>query len=244
MKHFSAALLLLSLFLLPGPSALAQQADTLPGQNRFIRQMTTSLCKRIEESGKKQPFETLTPQQADELFRRLMLTSMSEQAEGFTALMTEGKRRKMSNTKLGRDIGLAAIKQLGTDCPSSMALLIRTSSAKKELGSQSQSVNEVSAEEKVVLQPIADSLCSQMAGEDRRRPLKQRTPTERMEMLTTLMQTAVIKNMPSLLSVYSSEQISNKESQRAFGIKLASLMVTQCPSFIIMIGEDAIKKRR
>jgi len=83
-----------------------------------------------------------------------------------------------------------------------------------------------------------------MAGEDRRRPLKQRTPTERMEMLTTLMQTAVIKNMPSLLSVYSSEQISNKESQRAFGIKLASLMVTQCPSFIIMIGEDAIKKRR
>ncbi|GAB3576046.1 hypothetical protein GCM10027345_12200 [Hymenobacter daeguensis] len=231
--------------MLSGPSARAQaEADTLPGQNRFIRQMASSLCTRIQEASQKEPLDKLTPQQADDLFRRLMLTSMSEHAEGFSALMTEGKRRKMSNNKLGRDLGVAAIKQLSADCPGSMALLIRTSSAQKELGSQSQSVNEVSADEKVVLQPIADSICAQMAVEDRRRPLKQRTPAERMDMLTTLMQTAIVKNMPGLLSIYSMEQINNKDSRRAFGVKLASLMVTQCPSYIILLGEDATKKRR
>jgi len=58
------------------------------------------------------------------------------------------------------------------------------------------------------------------------------------------MQTTVLKNMNGLLTVYSMEQIQNKTSMHAFGIKLATLMMTQCPSYLIMLGEDKQKSQR
>jgi hypothetical protein len=246
MKQFSAAAFFLFFLLLASRPAAAQTpTDTLPGQARFTRQLAASLCTRIKESGTKQPFEQLSPKQADELFMRLMMTSMGDYATEFSGLMTEAQRRKLSNNKLGRDIGIAAVKQLSVDCPASMALLMRTSSAQKELGAKnSKSASDITTEEKEVLKPMADSLCVKLAVEDARRSLKLRTPAERTQVMTNLMQTTVLKNMSGLLTIYSMEQIQNKTSMEAFGIKLATLMMTQCPSYIIMMGEDNQKSRR
>lgn len=244
MKHFSTAFLFL--LLLGGRPAAAQvAADTLPGQAKFTRHLAARLCTSIQEAGQKQPFEQLTPKQADDLFTRLMMSSMGDQATEFSTLLSTARSRKLNTNKLGHEVGLAAVKQLSSDCPTSMALLLRTSSAQRELGSKnSKSSNDISAEEKAVLQPMADTVCAKIAAEDARLPLKQRTAAQRYELMTTAMQTTVLKNMNGLLTVYSMEQIQNKTSMHAFGIKLATLMMTQCPSYLIMLGEDKQKSQR
>lgn len=232
--------------LLVSHSAAAQTAtDTVPGQARFVQRLSALLCTRIQESGRTTPFETLTPKQADDLLMRLMLTSMGEQATEFSALTTASRRQKISNEQLGKAVGMDAVRRLSVDCPSSMALFVRTSSAQKELGLKgAKTMNDISSDEKTVLQPLADTICTKLNAENARLPLRQRTAAERTEVMTSLMQTTILKNMSSLLTIYSVEQISNKESMNAFGIKLASLMMNQCPSYIIMLGEDSLKKKR
>jgi hypothetical protein len=244
MKHFSAAFLFL-LLLVGRPAAAQVATDTLPGQAKFARQMSVRLCTSIQEASKKQPFEQLSPKQADDLFMRLLMTSMGDQATEFSALLSAAHSRKMNTNKLGHDVGVMAMKQLSVDCPSSMSLLMRTSSAQRELGSKnSKSANDISADEKTVLQPMADTVCAKMAAEDARLPLKKRTAAQRTELMTTVMQTTVLKNISGLLTIYSMEQIQNKTSMEAFGIKLATLMMTQCPTYLIMLGEDKQKGQR
>ncbi|MBJ6108900.1 hypothetical protein JAO73_07765 [Hymenobacter sp. BT523] len=244
MKHFSTlALLLIGLLLAARPTAAqTAAADTVPGQARFVSRVAATLCTRIQESGRTTKFESLTPKQADDLLMRLMMTSMSEQSTEYAALLAAARRQKLSSDKLGRAVGLGAVKQLSVSCPSSMSLFVRTSSAQKEMGeSGAKALNDVSAEEKAVIQPLVDSICVKLRAEDARRPLQQRTAAERTELITTVMQGTIVKNMTPLMSIYSMEQLSNKDSMRAFGIKLAGIMMTQCPSYIIMLGEDAKK---
>ena len=230
---------------LPAQPAAAQVAnDTLPGQATLTRQLAASLCARIGNESGKQPFEKMSPKQADDLFMRLTMASMGDHAADFSALMSEAQRRKMSSTRLGRNIGSAAVKQLSIDCPGAMPLLLRTSSAQKEMGSRnSKSMNDISAEEKEALQPMADTLCVKLAAEDARRPFKLRPSAERTEAVTGLMQTVVLQNMSSLLTIYSMEQLQSKASMESFGLKLATLMMSQCPSYIVMMGEDMTKGR-
>jgi hypothetical protein len=244
MKQFSA--IFIFLLVLISRSAIAQTAtDTLPGQAKFTRHMAAQLCTHIQEASQKQSFEQMSPKQADDLFMRLMMTSMGDQATEFSALLSAAHSRKMNTNKLGHDMGVAAVKQLSINCPGSMALLIRTSSAQRELGSKnSKSANDISAEEKAVLQPMADTVCAKIAAEDARLPLTKRTAAQRSELMATVMQTSVLKNMSGLLTVYSMEQIQNKTSMEAFGIKLATLMMTRCPSYLIMLGEDKQKSQR
>ncbi|UOQ98448.1 hypothetical protein MUN81_02925 [Hymenobacter sp. 5317J-9] len=244
MKISATAAFLFLCLLLGGRHAAAQTAaaDTVPGQARFVSRVAASLCTRIQEEGRTTKFETLTSKQADDLLLRLMMTSMSDQSTEYAALLSAARRQKLSSDKLGRAVGLEAVKKLSVSCPNSMSLFVRTTSAQKEMGaSGAKAFNDVSAEEKAVIQPIADSICVKLRAEDARQPFKQRTAAERTEVITTVMQGTIVKNMAPLMSIYSMEQISNKDSMRAFGIKLASIMMTQCPSYIIMMGEDAKK---
>jgi hypothetical protein len=244
MKQFSTIFLFL-LLLVNLPATAQTATDTLPGQAKFTRHMAAQLCTRIQEASQKQSFDQLSPKQADDLFMSLMMSSMGDQATEFSALLSAARSRKVNTNKLGHDMGIAAVKQLSVDCPSSMALLIRTSSAQRELGNKnSKSANNISADEKVVLQPMADSVCAKIAAEDARLPLKKRTAAQRSELMATVMQTTVLKNMSGLLTVYSMEQIQNKTSMEAFGIKLATLMMTRCPLYLIMMGEDNQKSQR
>ncbi|MCI1188012.1 hypothetical protein MON38_11325 [Hymenobacter sp. DH14] len=244
MKHFLPLLGLLLLGWATCQPVAAQATDTLPGHNRFARLIANSLCTRIQAEGQRQDLEKLTPKQADDLFLRLMMTSMSEHASEFTDLISAGKRRGLSSNKIGHDMGETAVKMLSVDCPGSMKLILRTSSAQKGLGPKGQqSMNNISEEERAVLQPMADSVCVQLSAEDARHPLKAMTVAGRSETMSKIMQTTVIKNMPALMTVYSTEQLGNKESMEAFGIKLATLMMSKCPTYLIMLGEDAKKKR-
>lgn len=245
MKHLSATLFCLLLALLFSRPVAAQAAtDTLPGQAKFTRLLAVSLCTHIQEASLTKPFEQLDAKQANELFMKLMMTSMSEHATEFSALLTEGQQRKMNVQKLGKAIGLGAVTKLGTDCPNSMALIMRTSTAQDAMGTKGQkSFNNIAPEEKAVLQPMADSICIKLSAEDSRQPLRQRSPKERTQVMTMLMQTVMLKNMPNLLTVYTTQQLTEKESLSAFGIKLASLMMTQCPKYLVLMGEDAKGKR-
>ncbi|GAB3649628.1 hypothetical protein GCM10027594_24900 [Hymenobacter agri] len=244
MKHILPIAGWLWMSLLLTRPALAQAPDTLPGHAHFSRLIAASMCTRIQEEARKQDFNKLSAKQADELFMRLTMTSMSEHAGEFASMLSAGQARGLSNTKMGRNVGETAVQLLSKDCPVSMALILRTSSAQKGLGSAGmESMNNIADEEKAVLQPIADSVCTQLAAADARQPLKAMTPARRSETMTRIMQTEIIRSLPTLMTVYSTEQMNNKDSMRAFGIKLASLMMTKCPTYLILLGEDAKRKR-
>lgn len=231
--------------LLAGLPAAAQTApaDTVRGQARVVQLLAATLCTRIEEAGRTRPFEQLTAQEADALFTNLMVTGMSEQADAFMALMSEGEKRNLTSHELGQRVGRATVLRLSTSCPGSMALVMRTSAAQREAGAHAKSMNNISAEEKVLLQPMADSACAQLAVRDAREPLRNLSPAARKQEMGRVLQTLMLKNMPALLKLYSLEQIGDQAKMEMIGIKLASLMMTQCPTYLIMLGQDVMNER-
>lgn len=246
MRQFYYVALLLGL-LAARYTAIAQStpaADTIPGQERIVRQLTASLCKQIEASGRSKSFDQLSPKEADALFIQLMMISMSEQAEAVTGLISAGQTRQMTPNEVGRRIGVATVSRISTDCPSSMALVIRTSSAQQAAGAHASSMNNITAEERVVLQPIADSTCARIRLADTGKPLRQLSPPARKQAIVAIMQTQMLKNSPALLKLYSAEKMSDQAAMEGVGVKVASLMMTQCPTFLILLGQDEINQKQ
>lgn len=244
MRYFSAFVLLFLLCLRLPVNAQSTVTDTLPGQTRLVQRLSALLCQRIQDSAKVRPLDQFTPEQADKLLRQLMLAGISEQGDSFAALMQQAQKRNMDNQSLGRAIGVATVLKLSADCPASMTLVMRTSSAQQAAGPNAQALGNVSAEERRVLQPLADSVCLRLTAEDARSPLKRLSAAAREERMGQLMQGVVLSNMTSLLQLYTEEQLADDTEMQRFGLKLASLMMTKCPSFLVMLGVDSINQKQ
>ncbi len=237
MRHLAV----LTFFLLlasVGTTAAQAPADTVAGQGRFVRKLSAQLCQRIQDSARVRPLDQLTPEQADRMLQRLMLAGMSEQATDFVGMMQAAEKRNISNYNMGRAIGIATVMRLSTECPSAMELIVRTSSAQKAAGADAKNIISVSAEERAKLQPLADSACAELAAADARQPFKQLSVPAREQKMTQLMQTVMLRNMPVLLSIYTAEQLADEAEMRRFGLKVANLMLTKCPSYLVMLGLD------
>lgn len=231
--------LLLGIFLFAG-LALAQTAtaarwapaDTLKGQARFTRILSVGLCDKLTQDSQKTDFSKLPAAEMQETFEKLMLSVLSDHLSEFKALLAQLPTNK--SDALGEQISRDALLQMMHTCPAAGPIVA-------QLASQSiESKSELPADERQVLLPIAQHACQQISASDAKTPLLKMSAAQRMKLMEQSLEDAVLVSEETLTQYYGEDAMDKEEQGEELGRKVALLMLQECPSFLVLMGADAV----
>lgn len=239
MKHlllWSAIFVGSSLLSSPRVQAASIPADTIAGQARFVKLMSTSMCNRLGQESQKADLSTLSPTESEALLKKIMLGSMGDNFAEFSALLEKTSKGKAEI--VGRDIGEQAVLELMKSCPKAAPLLAKAGSNHVSGGI------EITPAERGVLLPITQDACQRLEAENAKQPLDQRTPAQRTAVLQQVMQGVFMSHSDALEQQYGEEVMQDASQAETVGKKMGLLMVELCPTCIMQAGRDHLASQR
>ena len=220
----------------PAARAAAMPADTVAGQARFTHRMSAGMCERLAQESQKTDLSKLTGAESEELFKKLMLSTLGENLADFSAL-TE-KTTSISPSDLGRTIGEQAVLELMAHCPSAASLMAKMGGTR--LGKSVQ----ITDAERPTLLVVAQAACKQLDVENAKQPFGQLSSAQRTALIQQTLVAAFVNNATELTAQYGEEVLGDRSQGEEIGKKVALLMVEICPIYIMEIGRDEITRKR
>lgn len=224
------AVLLLSLYITAGRvAAQTVTADTAQDQ-RLAQRVATQICDDLKLENQKKSLQTLSPDQAKQLFVRLFTKAALDNEEVIAQITAAGPNSREYGEQLGRRVGAVMLR----DCPISHPLLVR-------LGGEKLSEQQpISPEEAKVLKPVATAMCRDL--QPRIAELKKLSAEQRREALTQAFQKNLKASAQELSKYYGADVFLDTERMKAIGMKLSALMAPDCPEAVVLFAEFAPKK--
>ena len=230
------AALVAGLLATPAARAAAMPADTVAGQARFTHRMSAGMCERLAQESQKTDLSKLTGAESEELFKKLMLSTLGENLADFSAL-TE-KTTSISHSALARPMGAHAVVVLWAPCPRAAALMAKWGGAR--LGKSVQ----ITDAERPTLLVVAQAACKQLDVENAKQPFGQLTPAQRNTLIQQTLVAAFVNSSIELTDQYGEDVMADRAQGEVIGKKIALLMLEICPVYIMEIGRDEIVRQR
>ncbi|TGE27526.1 hypothetical protein [Hymenobacter metallicola] len=219
-------------------TATVLQPDTLAGQGKLVRNLSATLCARLEEENKKKPLNTLTPEEGKSLITSSLFASMSQHADQFTAFLEQATKNNGDSQAIGRAVGTDVILLLGRECQIAQGLIMR-------MGMNAyQGKPTISAKEQPLLQKMTVSVCEYMDKENQKAPLASRTPQERTDIMTQAMQSTFTIHEKAVKTIYGNQVLEKQADLELIGRKIALLMAEQCPGYLMQVSLDEVEKKK
>ena len=215
-------------------------ADTVTGHAHLVRRISQELCTKLTNDHTTN-FASLTSTQAMQLTQQLFADAMQRDSVAVMALMEKGIQQNIQPQQVGQTLGKDVVILLGHECPASLPLITRlmqTEQGQQTLAAQQATV--ISAAEKKVLQPLAASLCTQLAANDAKGSFAKLTPSQREKTFMAALQKAFKQHTPALLKYYGAAQLDEKLRSGELDNKVGLLAPSEgsCAQYLLLIKAD------
>ncbi|GAB2773222.1 hypothetical protein GCM10027175_08700 [Hymenobacter latericoloratus] len=217
------------MYITAGRVAAQTAADTAQDR-RLAQRVATQICEDLKLEDQKKSLQTLSSDQAKQLFVRLFTKVALGDEEIIAQITAAGPNSRAYGEQLGRKVGAVMLR----DCPVSHPLLLRLG------GEQLSKQQPISPEEAKVLKPVATAMCRDL--QPRVAELKKLPTEKRREALTQAFQKNLKASAQELTKYYGADVFLDAERMKSIGMKLSALMAPDCPEAVVLFTEFAPKK--
>lgn len=212
-------------------SALTSHAQTAPAdslaEKKMISTVGADMCRQLEQENAKKALNTLSADDAKQLFVRLMMSSASSSPELMSRITSDPANAQAYGEQVGRKIGIWLLKE----CPVSQPLFVRLAADKA--GQQPAA----SPEEAKLVNTLSGEFCTAITP--RLKELKGLSSEKRLKVVSTQLESSFKAHAKEIQQVYGANAMNDSASLRALGTKVGTQSAQQCPSIMAVFADVA-----